>query len=139
MSTPESALDGHLEALFGSLDTSAGFDGRLLSRLRAEPQTDRGEWAMRARQRELVRYRLAVSELQGWHRSMLRLLTLDTLGIALLLGFAVSAAWPRLRGDVMDLSVQYGPYLATLLGILIAAVPLSGMWAEQTRRPIRLF
>jgi hypothetical protein len=39
---------------------------------------------------------------------MLRLLTLDTLGIALLLGFVVVTAWPRFRGNVMDISVQYG-------------------------------
>jgi hypothetical protein len=38
----------------------------------------------------------------------------------------------------MDISTQYGPYIALLLGILIAAVPLAGMWAEQTGRSIRL-
>jgi hypothetical protein len=69
---------------------------------------------------------------------MLRLLTLDTLGIALLLVAAVVTAGPRLSRDVMDISSRYGPYVAMLLGILIAAVPLVGMWVEQTRRPIRL-
>jgi len=69
---------------------------------------------------------------------MLRLLTLDTLGIALLLVVAVVTAWPHLSRDVMDISRQYGPYIVTLLGVLIAAVPLLGMWAEHSRRPIRL-
>jgi hypothetical protein len=69
---------------------------------------------------------------------MLRLLTLDTLGIALLLVVAVVTAGPRLSRDVMDISSQYGPYIAMLLGILIAAVPLAGMWAERTGRSVRL-
>jgi hypothetical protein len=69
---------------------------------------------------------------------MLRLLTLDTLGIALLLVVAVVTAGPRLSRDVMEIWSQYGPYIAMLLGILIAAVPLAGMWAEQTGRSIRL-
>ena len=137
MSTRESQLDKHLEALFGGLDTAADFDARLMARLRAESQTDAGERAIRARQQERERYRKALLALQSWRRSVLRLLTLDTLGIALLLVVAVVTAWPRLN-DVLDISRQYGPYLATLLGVLIAAVPLVGMWAERTRGPIRL-
>ncbi|HWZ63560.1 MAG TPA: hypothetical protein VNX02_11095 [Steroidobacteraceae bacterium] len=70
---------------------------------------------------------------------MLRLLTLDTLGIAALLAVAVGAAWPLLGGDVMGISRQYGPYILMVLSILIAGVPLSVMWAEQSRRPIRPF
>ena len=137
MSTRESQLDKHLEALFGGLDTAADFDARLMARLRAESQTDAGERAIRARQQERERYRTALLALQSWRRSVLRLLTLDTLGIAFLLVVAVVTAWPRLN-DVLDISRQYGPYLATLLGVLIAAVPLVGMWAERTRGPIRL-
>jgi hypothetical protein len=138
MSTPDSELDKHLQALFGGLDTSAGFDARLMARLRAESQTDAIEAARRARQQERTRYRRAVLELQGSRRSTLRLLTLDTLGIALLLVVAVVTAGPRLSRDVMDISHQYGPYIAMLLGILIAAVLLAGMWAEQTGRSTRL-
>jgi hypothetical protein len=137
MSTRESQLDKHLEALFGGLDTAADFDARLMARLRAESQTDAAERAIRARQQERERYRKALLALQSWRRSVLRLLTLDTLGIAFLLAVAVVTAWPRLN-DVLDISRQYGPYLATLLGVLIAAVPLVGMWAERTRGPIRL-
>jgi hypothetical protein len=138
MSTPDSELDKHLQALFGGLDTSAGFDVRLMACLRAEPQTGAIEAARRARQQERARYRRAVLELRSWRRSTLRLLTLDTLGIALLLVVAGVTVWPHLSREVMDISRQYGPYIVMLLGVLIAAVPLLGIWAEQTRRPIRL-
>src|SRR5215467_4966944 len=100
MNTPDSELDKHLQALFAGLDTRADFDARLLARLRAESQTDAIERAMRARQQERARYRRAVLELQSWRRSMLRLLTLDTLGIVLLLVAAVVTAWPHLSRDV---------------------------------------
>src|SRR4029077_3767162 len=102
MSTPDKELDRHLQALFGGLDTGPDFDARLMARLRAESQTDATERAMRARQQERARYRKAVFELQSWRRSMLRLLTLDTLGIALPLVVAVGTAWPYLSRDVMD-------------------------------------
>lgn len=138
MNTPHSELDKHLQALFGGLDTGADFDARLMARLRAESQTDAAERAIRARQQERERYRRALLELRSWRRSMLQLLTLDTLGIAFLLVVAVVTAWPHLNRNVLDISRDYGPYIATLLGLLLAAVPLVGMWAERTRSPIRM-
>ena len=138
MSTPDNELDKHLQALFAGLDTRADFEARLMARLRAESHAGATERAMRARQQEQARYRSAVLELQSWRRSMLRLLTLDTLGIALLLVVAVATVWPRFGPDVMDILRHYGPYIVTLLAVLIAAVPLIGMWAEQTRKPVRL-
>ena len=69
---------------------------------------------------------------------MAKRLTLDTLGIALLLVVVVVSAWPHIGRDVMSVSHQYGPYIAMLLGSLIAAIPLLGIWAEQSRRPMRL-
>ena len=138
MSTPNTELDKYLQALFGRLDTGTDFDTRLMARLRAESHSDASGRVLRARQQEQARYRSAVLELRSWRRSMLRLLTLDTLGIALLLVVAVVTAWPRFSGDVMDSLRRYGPYVLTLLALLIAAVPLMGMWAEQTRKPLRL-
>ena len=134
MSTPDSELDTHLKALFGGLDTRSDFDARLMARLRAEAQTAATERAMRARQQERARYRTAVVELQSWRRWMLRLLTLDTLGIALLLVVAAVTAWPHISSDVLNILRQYGPYIVMLLGVLIAAVPVMGMWAEQNSR-----
>jgi len=66
----------------------------------------------------------------AWPRS-------DTLGIPFLLTVGIVASWPYIK-DVFDVARQYGPYLAILVGILIAAVPVLGIWAEQTGRPIRL-
>jgi len=134
MSTPDSELDTHLKALFGGLDTRSDFDARLMARLRAEAQTSATERAMRARQQERARYRRAVVEVQSWRRWMLRLLTLDTLGIALLLVVAAVTAWPHISSDVLSIFRQYGPYIVMLLGALIAAVPVVGMWAEQNSR-----
>ncbi len=138
MSTPDLELDKHLRALFGGLDAGAGFDARLMARVRAESQMDATERAARARQQERARHQGAICELQIRRRSTLRLLTLDTLGVALLLVVGVVTAWPHPGGDVVDISRQYGPYIAMLLGALVAAVPLLGMWLEQNRRPIRL-
>ena len=138
MSSRDSQLDKRLEALFGGLDTAADFDTRLMARLRAESHTDAAQRAIRARQRERARYRQALLELQSWRRSMLRLLTLDTLGIAVLLVVAVVMAWPHLNGDVLDISRQYGPYIATLFGVLVAVVPLVATWVERTRGAVSL-
>jgi len=131
MSTPDSELDRHLEALFGGLDTRSDFDARLMARLRAEAHTGATERAMRARQQERARHRRAVVEVQSWRRWMVRLLTLDTLGVALLLVVTAVTAWPHIRTDVVDTFRQFGPYIVMLLAVLIAAVPLLGMWAEQ--------
>lgn len=136
MSTPDFELDKHLQALFGGLDTRADFDARLMARLRAEAQTVATERAMRVRQ-ERARYRRAVIELRSWRRSMLRQATLDTLGIAVLLVVVIVTAWPHFSGNVMDIWRQYGLHITMLISILIAALPLLGMWAEQTRRSIR--
>ncbi|HLQ08557.1 MAG TPA: hypothetical protein VK128_05805 [Steroidobacteraceae bacterium] len=137
MSTRDSQLDKHLEALFGGLDTAADFDTRLMTRLQAASQTDAAERAIRVQQ-ERLRYRKAQLGLRSWHRSVLRLLTLDTLGIAVLLVVAIVTAWPHLDRDVLDISRQYVPYIATLLGVLVTAVPLVGTWVERTRGPVSL-
>ncbi len=138
MSTRDSQLDERLQALFRGLDTAPDFDARLMARLRAESQTDAAERASRALQQERERHGRALLDLQSWRRSMLRLLGLDTLGIAFLLVVAVVTAWPHLNPQVMDGLRQYGPHIATLLGVLLAAVPLVGAWAEWHRSPIRL-
>jgi hypothetical protein len=136
--TPDSELDKHLRALFGGLDTAPDFDARLMARLRAGSQTEVALRTMQVLQQERARCRTALLELHSWRRSMLRVLTLDTLGIALLLLVAAIAAWPRFSPGVIDFLRQYGLYVFMLLSILIAAVPLVGTWAEETRRPIRL-
>lgn len=130
MSIPDSELDKNLRALFGALDTRADFDVRLMARLRAESQADALARARRARQQEHARYQSA--------RSMLRQLALDSLGIAFLLLVAVVTIWPRVKPEALDLVRQHGPHVAIVLSLLIGAVPLLGMWADQTRRNFRL-
>src|SRR5256885_1588842 len=128
MSTQDSKLDERLQALFNGLDAGPDFDVRLMARLQAESQTDGIERAMRARQQESERHARALSDLQSWRRSMLRVLTLDTVGIGLLLVVAVITAWPHLNAQVMDGLRQYGLQIATSLGVLLAGLPL---WMNQ--------
>ena len=138
MSTQDLELDQRLQVLFRGLDAGPDFDARLMARLRAESQTDGVERVRRARQQEQERHGRALSELRSWRRSMLRLLTLDTLGIGLLLVVAAVAAWPHLNPQILDGLRQFGPHIATSLGVLLAAVPLAGMWAERYRSATRL-
>jgi hypothetical protein len=124
MSTLDSKLDERLKVLFGGLDAGPDFDARLMARLQAESRTDRKERAMRARQQENERHARALSQLTSWRHSMLRLLTLDTLGIGLLLIVAAVTVWPHLDPEVMDGLRQYGVDIVAMLGVLLAAVPL---------------
>jgi hypothetical protein len=135
MSTRDSQLDQRLQALFHRLDTAADFDARLMARLRAEPPYT-VEGAIRARQQESERYRKALLELRSWRRSIMQILTLDTLGIACLLVIAVITAWPHLNRDAIEGLRQYGAPMVTLLGVLLSVIPLVGMWAERNRGPI---
>jgi hypothetical protein len=138
LSPPDARLDEHLQALFAGLDTGAGFDARLMARVRAESHSEASGRALRARQQERARHRQAVLQLRSAQRSLLQRLTLDTLGIALVLALAGSSAWPHFGRNVVEIWRAYGVYLVILLSLLIGAVPLAAMWAEQTRRPLRL-
>ncbi len=138
MSTRDSQLDEGLQALFRGFDTAPDFQARLMARLRAESQTDAAERASRARQEERERHGRALLDLRSCRRSMLRLLALDTLGIASLLVVAVVTAWPHLNPQVVDGLRQYGPHVATLLAVLLAAVPFVRACAEWYRRKIGL-
>jgi hypothetical protein len=134
MGTPDFELEGHLRALFGNLDTRPDFDARLTARLWAESQTDATERAVRARQLERARYRRAVLELQSWRRSMLRRLTLDTLGVALMVVVAAFTAWPHVSRHVMDVLRQYGPYIAMMLGLVVPGVTLLALFSASSAR-----
>jgi hypothetical protein len=138
MSIPESDHDQHLRALFGGLDTKADFDGRLMARLQVERHAETIGRTALARERERARYRREVLGLRTSRRLMLRLLTLDALGIAASLVIAIGAAWRLLGADVMGTAREYGPHILIAFSILIASVPLSVMWAEQSRKSIRM-
>ena len=130
MNTPDSRLDERLKVLFGGLDAGPDFEARLMARLQAESQTDGKERAMRARRQENERHARALSDLMSWRHSMLRLLTLDTLGIGLLLVVAVVMAWPYLNPQLMGGLSQYGLDVFAMVVVLLAAAPL---WMNRTR------
>jgi hypothetical protein len=138
MSIPESDHDQNLRALFGGLDTKADFEIRLMARLHAETQPEAIGRAALARKQERARHRKEVLGLQSWRRLMLRLLTLDILGIAALLVVAIGAAWPLFGVNVISILRQNGAYIMITFSILIAGVPLLVMWTEQRRTPARL-
>jgi hypothetical protein len=136
MNTPrDTQLDERLQRLFRDLDAAPDFDARLMERLRAESKTDAHERMIRTRKQERERHERALPELQSQCRSTLRRLTFDTVGIACLMIVAIAAVWPHVGPQIMDGLRQYGPQIAMLLGVLVAAVPLVGMWAEEHRKP----
>jgi hypothetical protein len=122
----ERQLDEALYALFADMDITAGFDAGVLVRLRADSQSEFAVRVNSARQRERERYRIARSELQNLFRSSLRMLALDGLGIAYLLVVSAVAVWRHWDSQFIETISDYYPYIAALLGILIAVVPLVG-------------
>ena len=138
MSTPHSQLDARLQALFGGIDTKPDFEVRLLARLHAESQPNSAERIVRARQEEQERHRSALRQLKGGRLSMLRALTLDAIAIAFPLVMILVSAWRHFRPQVVENLIASGPHIATLLGLLIAVLPLIAMRIERHRRPLEM-
>jgi len=145
-STP---LDARLQALFGGLDTSAGFEAGVFARVKVEANAalDR-ERVERARMEEWRRYGEARSELslgnslrELWARYFGRWVTLETVGATMLLGFVLQFAWSRLPPDwtaqIGQLS-QYAPQLLIALGALLAATPLAVVGFSRYRHRLTL-
>jgi hypothetical protein len=120
----ERQLDEALHALFADVDVTPGFDAAAWVRLRANSQSEFAERANSARQRERERYRIARSELQKLFRSSLRMLALDGVGIASLFVASAVAVWRHWDSQIIEIISDYYPYIAALLAILVAAVPL---------------
>jgi hypothetical protein len=121
-------LDGALYAMFGDVDVSPEFDTRVMTRLQGL-QLDSAEQANRARRIEQERYRTALLEARKIGRAKLWLLTIDGFGIACLLVVITVTA---LRNVVaVEVIINYYPYVAVLLGILVAAAPVVGMVVER--------
>jgi hypothetical protein len=138
MSTPDSDLDQRLQLLFRGFDASPDFDARLMARLQAEARTDAVERAMRAREQERERHGRALSEARLWRRSMLRLMTLDVLGVGLLLVVAAVSVWPRLDPQVAEGLRQFAPYIVSCVAVVLGVVPLRGIWGERYRGTVGL-
>jgi hypothetical protein len=130
----EYQLDAALRALFRDIDSSPGFDASVMSQLQGNFHSQFGEQADRARQLERDRYRIALLEDRNTHRAKLRLLTFDGFGIACLVAVVEAAVWRHWDFHVAESVSDYYPYIAAVLGVLIAAVPVVGMAIERNER-----
>jgi hypothetical protein len=126
MINKECQVDEALFALFADIDITPGFDAAVLARLHDDSRSGFAERADSARQRERERYRIAQSELEKLLRSSLRILALDGLGIGYLLAISAVAVWRHGDSRIIAIISDYYPYIAVLLGILIALIPLVG-------------
>jgi hypothetical protein len=140
------SLDARLQSLFGSLDTSAGFEAGVLARVKVEANAalDR-ERIERARLEEWRRYGEARSELswgntvrEFWTTYFSRWLTLETVGAAMLLGLILQFAWSRVPPQWTYLIGLYVPQMLVALGVLIALVPLAVVGFSRHRHRLDL-
>jgi hypothetical protein len=60
-----------------------------------------------------------------WTTYFSRIVTLETIGAAALLGFVLQFAWSRLPPEWTAQISQYAPEMLGMLGILMAAAPLA--------------
>jgi len=135
-------LDSRLQALFGAIDTSVGFEASVLARVKVEANAalDR-ERIERARMEEWRRYGEARSELslgnslrEFWSTYFSRWVTLETIGVAVLLGFVLQFAWSRVPPEWTAQISPYAPQMFGLLGLLLAAVPLAVVGFNRLRQ-----
>jgi negative regulator of sigma E activity len=109
-------LDARLRSLYQGLDTSPGFDARLMARVSAELDASAAEKAARARAQEQRRYELA-KRTQSWGAWLRRAVTLETLGAVAFAGCVVHNVWVGLQPQVSPLTLPVG---VTALGIMLA-------------------
>ncbi|HZO21211.1 MAG TPA: hypothetical protein VFB37_01820 [Steroidobacteraceae bacterium] len=138
MSFPDSAdpasFDERLSRAFAGLDVSSDFDALLTARLARESEQDFAQRLHLARQLELERYRNARFH-ASWRqeaRALLRLLTSETAGVAVLIVLVGSAVWGPLAAwanvqwpGLSDALHQNAAIVwPSLLGVLFGLAPL---------------
>jgi hypothetical protein len=127
-------LDKRLAALFGGLDTSPGFDARLMPRLREETQIAAIERAAQARQEEQERYSHAIADAQRRRRRAFRLVVLDAVGVAALASAAVAMTWQHVGSYLAAAAAEYASDslavtgLTTAGGLLLTAIAALAAW-----------
>jgi predicted anti-sigma-YlaC factor YlaD len=136
MNDRETRLEAILQTLFRDVDTTADFEARVLARLRSDSLPELAEEMNRARQVERERYRRASLEVKNGLRATLQRWALDGLGIAGLSVVVLIGAWGHLGPSAIERLAESGPFVATLLGVLLVIVPLVGMWVERYRYPL---
>ncbi len=132
MTSAGESLDGRLRSLYAGLDTSPGFDARVLARVRLEEDGQTAARAARARAEESRRYELTKRR-QSWPGWISRLVTLDGVGAAALAGFLGHAVWPAVA-DRAELISMHASQSVTALGVLLALATLPALLLQQKRR-----
>jgi len=137
-------VEARLQALFGALDTSADFEESVLARVKVEASAalDRKR-IERARMEESRRYGQARSELSWgntvrelWTTYFSRWVTLESIGVAVLVGFVLRFAWSRLPPEWTE--QIYAPEMFGVLGLALAAAPLAAFAISRYRRRLTL-
>ncbi|HXR93268.1 MAG TPA: hypothetical protein VN750_23615 [Steroidobacteraceae bacterium] len=127
-------LDARLRGLYQGLDTSPGFDARLMARVSAELDASAAEKAARARAQEQRRYVLAKRG-QSWSAWLRRAATLERLGAAAFAACVVHNVWVGIQPQVSPLALPLG---VTALGLVLAlaAPPLLLRCHRRMSRPL---
>jgi hypothetical protein len=123
------SIDARLRGLFRSLDTTPGFEARVLEQVRAHPHSAVRSSAAAAREQQL--YRESMSALQRWRRIAVRSLTLDALAagaLVMLVTAELMHSQPELHGWIQSAaslaSASSVQWLVTLLGAAVGLAPL---------------
>jgi len=133
MTPAGNSLDARLRALYAGLDTSPGFDDRVMARVAAEFDAVAAARVNRALAEETKRYELARGR-QSWGAWIRRVMTLDILGAAVLGGFALHFIWTPLSAQAGPLIAAHAAQVATVLGLLLALAPLPVLLLRQRIR-----
>ncbi len=131
--SPGTSLDMRLQAALSALDTAAGFDERVMARVREESDAAAADRAARARLLESNRHR-AAQRAQSWRAWGRRIVTLDTVGMAVLACLFVRAIWTGVAAPAVDGASGYVPQILIGIGILLALSPLVALHLERARR-----
>jgi hypothetical protein len=127
-------LDARLRSLYQGLDTSPGFDARVMARVSAELDASAAENAARARAEEQRRYELARGT-QSWGAWLRRLVTLETLGAVAFAGCVVHNIWVGVQPQVSPLALPLG-FAALGIMLALAAPPLLLQCHRRMSRPL---
>jgi hypothetical protein len=141
MNQPLSPAEERLRQLLANVEVSAGFDARLMARVRAESEQATADAAARARLAESKRYAAAMRQL-SWRSRVGRVLTLETLGVAILLLVGANALWGQVNASVPELLREHALAALVLLSLLAALLPLlpllivqlGGQWRQVAAR-----
>jgi hypothetical protein len=130
MTFSRESLDARLQRIYAGLDTSPGFDARVMARVRGEEQAAASKAAARAE--ESMRYELTKRR-QSWRGRVRRWVTLDAVGAAALAGFLGRVVWTA-AADRAEWISMYASQSVTALGVLLALATLPALLLQQKRR-----